>query len=454
MVRSEQESDFIIPTGVSMPNSPADAWPLASPFQLADVKEEEEESFPVRSRPHPSRIGGSIRHSRSVPDFHYRPESPEAAITPHQDENGYGIGVAVSPTRQSIRLAHEAWEDDIDYCYEHEADADFEYEWDRCSFDDGTQEPSIESIQQLEQRHSQAAVASPERPSRFRESFLVPSAYDIPELSPMSPNAGSGTPSPDPRTPSLLRPSLLRSPSQASSFKESHGFTLSPSLLIPVDFAHQMHANEDAYNSLHEHATDNGDGLDLARSSSFINDPISPMDESRSSTASYSASYRSSGFSRTSHSTAASTSNGMSISGSVNALKKSGSQESVILLSRAASVARAHRSISVSSTNELGTLLAARGSKPDLSVNADETRDILEEDIEALAGPVADMNMSSDKKASISHGRKTSAPLLSNAGTGEGKREIKGRTRSSSAAHALTSGSTKPRGSYMLFPQV
>jgi len=90
--------------------------------------------------------------------------------------------------------------------------------------------------------------------------MLTPAQFDVPALSPVSQISNATaheaiTPTmalpkasnfslPRSEPPSSLNLLHVRKPSDASSFKESHGFTLSPSLLIPNDYQQQMMAAE------------------------------------------------------------------------------------------------------------------------------------------------------------------------------------------------------------------
>ncbi|KAI5457873.1 hypothetical protein BGZ63DRAFT_467113 [Mariannaea sp. PMI_226] len=226
------------------------AWPLAAPGTvayeppLADVPEEEENlTFTRRSRASLASNSSSLRASQSVP-----------ALRTLSQQNGRGIHV--SPI-------HESWEDDIDYCYEHEADANFDYEWERPSLDVGREgiatAPPVH-VAVFDDELSEAPTAGIARSS---PGMLSASRFDVPALSPASqasPQIGYEATTPLsatavknnfslPRTerlnrPPSLMPSHARCDSRASSFKESHGFTLSPSLLIPNDYHHQMLLSE------------------------------------------------------------------------------------------------------------------------------------------------------------------------------------------------------------------
>jgi hypothetical protein len=146
-------------------------------------------------------------------------------------------------------LPREGWEDDIDYCYDHEAEADCDYEWGRPSLETSRDGDSATPVDD-HRRSVGSCDASP--------TMLTPGQFDVPALSPVSQlssataqEAITPTVVANPKASNFSLPRvdsrsllLVRKPSNASSFKESHGFTLSPSLLIPMDYQQQMMACE------------------------------------------------------------------------------------------------------------------------------------------------------------------------------------------------------------------
>ncbi|KAL7789816.1 hypothetical protein V8C37DRAFT_411139 [Trichoderma ceciliae] len=237
------------------PSPTEPAWPLASPTlasyetPLADVPEEEEHSAAARR---------SIRGSQSVPMLRksHRPESnasetlgnlqmtsvqqQQVVVESASEKHGFHFGVI-----------EENWEDDIDYCYEHEAEADCDYQWECDSMDTARDSDSLP----VEVTFASGEVEVPIGMARSSPGLLSVSTFDVPALSPIS-----QTPTPtvsEAITPVFTAPvannfslpifdkKKFRA-SQASSFKESQGFTLSPSLLIPGDFHQQMLLEEGA----------------------------------------------------------------------------------------------------------------------------------------------------------------------------------------------------------------
>lgn len=240
-------------------------WPLTCPLNnnsvttfeaaLPDVPEEEEQyGLPRRSRASVRSTNSSLRGSLSVPALrkmsvasstfssHERNYSRESTVFGHYD---------VCPPRQTptsmLReddaepLRRDSWEAVIDYCYEHEAEADCDYDWHRPSLDLDT-EPTV-----LVTESEDGCILS-SRPTS-----------DLPALSPSSPRLSSGS-TPEAITPTI--PSSSKSPTRANfslprrdglrpqrlhlrnsshaSFKESQGFTLSPSFLIPTDYHQEL----------------------------------------------------------------------------------------------------------------------------------------------------------------------------------------------------------------------
>jgi hypothetical protein len=468
----------------AMTTAGEEAWPLTTPSpsgnfgaELADVQEEEEEAAKRRSRM--STASGELKTSQSVPALRLRTYSqPDSPGTP-RTLTMLSANSQRPPLSPGFQMSQDSWDNAIDYAYEHEAEADCDYQWDRCSVEDDNatigETPStyVETPVldlHLEDDHRSAYHG------RFRPSLLVPLAFDVPELSPMS-NA-STTPS-DPHTPSnFLRPGHVRSPSHASSFKESHGFNLSPSLLIPSDFKSQMEQDALYEEQFHTQTTS---------ASIFAQEPfhhsISPVDESASSA----ASYRSSAFSRGSARSSSST--------RISGTNSRESQDSIMLLKCAAGISQAHRSFgSASSLPDLIPSTFRKTSDSDLSQSVDalgledaEHHSAPAPEVTGPSGglgslphrrnkslaleqfrkginhfappptapvesepvnlsPVAETFIDSPSIGGAAHGRKVSAPILSPT-----VREFKGRARA-----ATTSGTTvkKSRSSYMLFPQV
>jgi hypothetical protein len=450
-------------------STPVDeAWPLTASSanfgELADVQEEDEEAVKRRSKM--STASGELRMSQSVPALRLR-----TLVEPNDDEAPMAVTVLHrttalrQPLSPGFHYPHDSWTDAIDYAYEHEAEADCDYQWDRCSVDDDSRTIAEAPQSTAEQSQPQPELElhlNDEQSSyhgRFRPSLLVPSALDIPELSPMS-NTSTFS---DPRTPSnFLQPGHFRSPSHASSFKESHGFSLSPSLLIPSDFQSQI----DQDTLYEEHYNDQNVSASLFVQESYSNS-LSPADDSISSTTSHRSSDFSRGSARSSSSTRISHTNSRS------------SQDSMVLSTRIMSISQEHRSFGsasslpdlVPSTNHVqdadlsrsvgclkleeedgsesgstsaGLFLGSKSPTTRKGVNHFAPPSPVIEDEHMPLSPVAEL---SNDVLPMSHGRKVSAPVASMT-----VKEFKGRARSATQ----TSGGVarKQRSSYMLFPQI
>ncbi|KAI0402937.1 hypothetical protein F4802DRAFT_332529 [Xylaria palmicola] len=235
-------------------------WPLnGSMTSLPEVPEEDEYHLTtITSRASVISTTTSLRGSVSVP--HLRRVSLSQA-TPRPPSNAsetlgrFDLFAAQRALHEyddeSVYENHfiqESWEDDIDYCYDHAAEADCDFAWERPScdleqenrFPDGplsgrSVEPSLGCFE-----HVPASLLS----------------VDLPALSPTSYGSGAtqhGASTPTNLTPITSNFSLPRidsstqlkrdhdrSHSSASSFQEGQGFCLSPSLFIPNDYHEKM----------------------------------------------------------------------------------------------------------------------------------------------------------------------------------------------------------------------
>ncbi|KAK0737109.1 hypothetical protein B0T21DRAFT_383156 [Apiosordaria backusii] len=252
-------------------------WPLPSPsanaseYTLPDVPEEEENAFTYRKSRASVASNSSLRGSHSVPmlrAFSIRKNDDEDRRESQASETlGRFDLVAAQRALEAVLnegtdgLIRDNWEDDIDYCYEHAAEADCDYEWHRPSF-----ELSRDSATPVDDhdRRAESCDVSP--------TMLSAARFDVPALSPVSQLSATAHEAITPTivtNPSASNFSLplteskrllhVRKPSDASSFKECHGFTLSPSLLIPLDFQQQMLACEAERDEPHDVALRNFD---------------------------------------------------------------------------------------------------------------------------------------------------------------------------------------------------
>lgn len=265
-------SRIFLPSPTENPN-----WPLTCPLHnasvstfeagLPDVPEEEEHhGLPRRSRASIRSNNSSLRGSQSVPALrkasvseyssHDRTLSRESTIFGHFD-----LAAAQRAEREALEeaqddtdpLPRDIWEDVIDYCYEHEAEAHCDYDWDRPSVDMG-REPTFLFTEddnddgpffRTTSDHFEIPALSP------CSHLSVGSAQDAQEA--ITPTiSASGTKSPTQSNFSLPRrdcaqPQRLlheRTTSQASTSKEPQGYVISPSMLIPADYQQEMLAHQ------------------------------------------------------------------------------------------------------------------------------------------------------------------------------------------------------------------
>ncbi|KAF7555229.1 hypothetical protein G7046_g6601 [Stylonectria norvegica] len=249
-------------------------WPLGHSSKpsyetpLPDVPEEEEQFVLTRrSRISLASNNSSLRGSQSVPVLRALAQAQRPMSGASDTLGGFEISATLRATRGGYHEAgghesspiRESWEDDIDYCYEHEADANFNYEWERPSVDvgrDGFYSHGMPPPVQVALVGDELMEATPSSTAESSPGMLSASRFDMPALSPASQASttlgdealtpatlGVASNFSFPRSDKAFRPSNLRhsrSGSQASSFRESQGFTLSPSLLIPGDYHQQM----------------------------------------------------------------------------------------------------------------------------------------------------------------------------------------------------------------------
>lgn len=316
-----------------------EAWPLSAPLNgcfgldLADVPEEEE---CTRTRSRESSTDGELRISKSVPALRMRalqqvPDMPE--MPPILGRLGSIDTSRFSRKYSSPKVSQftDSWEDAIDFCYEYE-DEDWDYPGDTSEEAQPTIRTTLASTVQVEQpdahvHHDEQHVS----PGRFRASLLIPAPFDLPALSPQSnlSSASSFLPTPT----NYFRQDQVRPNSHASSFKESDGFNLSPTLLIPSD-EYPSQSEQDALFDTYHH--DNVPSATIFPLDTCEH-PTSPIDENLSST----TSYRSSVYSHNSL---------RSSTISSHSRYNRSSQDSALLIFQAGSMSKAHRSVGSASS--------------------------------------------------------------------------------------------------------
>ncbi|KAI0435203.1 hypothetical protein F5Y09DRAFT_327841 [Xylaria sp. FL1042] len=242
----------------SLSTSDDTAWPLTgSMTSLPEVPEEEEHHLTaVKSRASAMSNRTSLRGSISVPHLRRISLSQVTPRPPSNASDTLGRFDLFSAQRalheyddeemSEDDLTRDNWEDDIDYCYDHAAEADCDFAWERLSCDLEREDYRPDSP--IIGHHAQRSYGS------FGPNLL---SADVPGLSPTSYGSGgtphgASTPSSStvpmtsnfslPRidTSTQLRRDHEGSHSSASSFQETQEFSLSPSLLIPNDYHEKM----------------------------------------------------------------------------------------------------------------------------------------------------------------------------------------------------------------------
>ena len=163
--------DHIIPHAITTPDNTAHA--VRSPFsmirtELAGVPEEDEMSEGKRisittSIMRPATPASSLRHAKSFPstksspsrrsgtpslDSNHIDERPSVpsiktnfTAVPGVEEHTEEVPFRPRSSRRISLRKEESWEDVIDYCYEHEAEADCNFDWELASHPEGQADP-------------------------------------------------------------------------------------------------------------------------------------------------------------------------------------------------------------------------------------------------------------------------------------------------------------------------
>ena len=152
-------STWVIPHAMTTPDDSAYTVPPASRHaSLADVPEEDDSKSTMIRESQPSTPGAGLRHTKSFPNtapltWQQIPHSPILG-NPHTFSALGGVdrilpafinqshNSATGNNRQSRQIPYSplgldaSWEDDIDFCYEHAAEANCDFDWTRPSLDD------------------------------------------------------------------------------------------------------------------------------------------------------------------------------------------------------------------------------------------------------------------------------------------------------------------------------
>ncbi|KAL7626692.1 hypothetical protein AAE478_003466 [Parahypoxylon ruwenzoriense] len=260
----EKASDSRYPPQAA-PTTDNAAWPLPNNVNpLPDVPEEEEQHTLTRqSRMSVTSNHSSLKGSISVPLLrqltltrtHQRPPSNASETLGRLEylNNSRALRVGSLDDQIEEDVFRESWEDDIDYCYEHAAEADCDYAWERPSCDISRGSGTDGSTTTVGQTETLVVYGG-----RLSTALLLsPGSCDVPVLSPVSQISNAtqqeaitptnlaipvtsnfSLPRRDSSAP--LNRGHTRTNSPALSFQESQGFSISPSLLIPNDYHQQM----------------------------------------------------------------------------------------------------------------------------------------------------------------------------------------------------------------------
>ncbi|ATY59578.1 PAK-box P21-Rho-binding [Cordyceps militaris] len=174
--------------------TPEPAWPLASPtiasFEapLPDLIEDDgHTSWSSVAHTNRNSTNASLRGSRSVPTLAKLAEEQGAAVANEKfiEPSAWSAQMKMAleeSVDDSPTLGRASWEDDIDYCYEHEAEADCDYQWERPSMDVSPAGRMYAASQSF------SALDDALLKSSAKRSHGMPSAsgIEVPELSPAS----------------------------------------------------------------------------------------------------------------------------------------------------------------------------------------------------------------------------------------------------------------------------
>ncbi|KAG5959620.1 hypothetical protein E4U58_004899 [Claviceps cyperi] len=243
------------------------SMPLSSDSALPDVPEEEEHHGL-------SRLSGlsiasntsSLRGIQSVPTLRRLAKSQRSTsgvsdtLVP-LDVLGLPRSIGTkAPTSSSLHtLARESWEDVVDYCYEHEAEANCDYQWDRPSLDMSRDDITDSGTASTDMRYGLGSDSNTVSPTS--QASFFPTASQVPSLSPAS-NTSSTQFESEAITPNSVSLSQFPPPhangkqsisssSAYPTFSKSQPGNLSPALLIPCDYQQEMfqhHPDKQAYN--------------------------------------------------------------------------------------------------------------------------------------------------------------------------------------------------------------
>ena len=281
-----------VPHAVTTPDDTAltlRSFPFGSSgTELADVPEEDEHSTKRLSS------GSGLRHSKSFPSTRsisrrrsQNPTSPTASSNSGTHFEGPSLHESEVPCidqpfdqvpirpRVSRQISvgpngiDASWEEDIDYCYEHAAEADCDFDWERIA----TEEHKLKEFQREHTPSFNVDSTLDDLIDEYEniclskadgddvQSQLSPtdatSPHHLPPLQTLMPglvySSANSAKSPNSSIPGALTPAQLLPSPQSISLprKSTSDFDFSPSLLMPKDYESQM-LQEDMYENLLE----------------------------------------------------------------------------------------------------------------------------------------------------------------------------------------------------------
>lgn len=219
--------------------TPEPAWPLASPtivnfeVPLPDLVDDDgRTSWSSRAHTNRNSANASLRGSKSVPMLRkLAEEQDETSAWSSQMKADLAESLVESPT-----LGRASWEDDIDYCYEHEAEADCDYQWERPSMDVA----HGNMMYHAPQSYSALDQALMKPSTKKSPGMLSASGFEVPELSPASQtSAVLGHEAITPlinQAGAAATDSPFHKQTALSVPNEADDYQFSPSLLVPQDY--------------------------------------------------------------------------------------------------------------------------------------------------------------------------------------------------------------------------
>ncbi|OAA59361.1 PAK-box/P21-Rho-binding protein [Cordyceps fumosorosea ARSEF 2679] len=242
--------------------TPEPSWPLASPtiasFEaplpelVADDGHTSWSSVTGAgagdgASPNPNRLSGnaSLRGSKSVPTLAKLAEEQDAGVvkTQYVEPSAWSAQMRMelqASLCESPVLGRASWEDDIDYCYEHEAEADCDYQWERPSMDVAPGGRGMYAAAAAAAALDKAPLSSPPSGMLFSSASGVET---VPELSPpisqTSAMVAHEAMTPPPLARSVDSQFVLRHKCTeliiGVARHDAHDSEFSPSLLVPRD---------------------------------------------------------------------------------------------------------------------------------------------------------------------------------------------------------------------------